>query len=71
MDVDMINITLNGEPFELGGSEDIPALISQMGADGKRVAIMLNSAVVSRSDWDQTSLAEGDNVEVLVFAGGG
>lgn len=67
----MINITLNGEPFELEGSEDIPALISQMGADGKRIAIMLNSSVVSRHDWDKTPLKEGDSVEVLVFAGGG
>ena len=37
----------------------------------KRVAIELNNSVVSRADWPETVIIEGDKIEVVHFVGGG
>ncbi len=66
----MMNLTVNGESFELDGA-DIPALIRQLDANSGHVAIMLNDAVVPREKWDNASLSAGDCIEVLTFAAGG
>ena len=36
-----------------------------------RVAVELNRAIVPRDQWDQTQLAEGDQLEIVHFVGGG
>lgn len=66
-----MNLTVNGESFVLEGAEDIPALLAQMGAHADRVAVMVNDTVVAHEAWATALLAEGDRVEVLIFAGGG
>lgn len=66
----MINLTVNGKSFELAGA-DIPALVQQLDANSGHVAVMLNDAIVPRENWGNTSLAEGDRIEVLTFAAGG
>ncbi len=66
-----MKLTVNGESLELTGSGDIPSLLAQLGANSARVAVMVNSAVISREAWGATTLSEGDSVEVLTFAGGG
>jgi hypothetical protein len=36
-----------------------------------RIAIELNKLVVRRDKWAQTTLAEGDRIEIVHFVGGG
>ena len=69
--VSTINLTVNGDSLELEGSGDVPSLLAQLGANGERVALMVNDAIVSRETWSNVRLVEGDRVEVLTFAGGG
>lgn len=53
------------EPLTLG------QLVEHLGMKGDRVAIELNREIVSRPQWAQTSLQEGDRLEIVHFVGGG
>ena len=64
-------LTVNGESLELQGSGDITSLLLQLGANGERVAIMVNDTIIAREAWPAILLVDGDRVEVLTFAGGG
>jgi thiamine biosynthesis protein ThiS len=64
-------LTVNGAPHEHRGDATIAALLAELGADPGRVAIMLNGRILRGADRDAVRLAAGDEVEVLVFAGGG
>jgi sulfur carrier protein len=66
----MINVVVNGDDLEMKGA-DIPALIEQLGADDRRVAVMVNDSIVPRDRFDEYLLVAGDRIEVLTFAGGG
>ncbi len=66
-----MKLIVNGEPLEMEDSGGVPSLLELLGADGGRVAVMVNDLVVSREAWSTITLAEGDRVEVLTFAGGG
>jgi sulfur carrier protein len=69
-----MRITLNGEPRELGGDAlslgDALGLLS-LPLDARGVAVAVDGAVVPRSAWARTSLAEGQRVEVLTAVQGG
>ena len=66
-----MKITLNGDPFEVPASLSISELLSQLHIDPRRVAIELNLVVLKRGTFDTTTLAEGDQVEIVNFVGGG
>ena len=46
-------------------------LIEQLGMKGDRVAVELNREIVSRAQWPETSLKDGDQLEIVHFVGGG
>jgi len=66
-----MQITLNGEPFELPGELSIAALLDSLKIDSRRVAVELNLTVLKRAAFDQTTVREGDEVEIVNFVGGG
>lgn len=66
-----MRLIVNGEEFEHRGEGDLASLLQQLGADGDRVATMLNHEVIRKDDRPVTKLDDGDRVEVLIFAGGG
>ena len=66
-----MKLTVNGEPHDHTGNGSIDALLEELGANKEHTALMLNGAVVPSSDWKTTSLNENDEVEMLVFVGGG
>ena len=41
------------------------------GFDKSRIAIEINGAIVSKRDYNETLLHEGDSIEVVSFVGGG
>ncbi len=47
------------------------AKIEQLGMKQDRVAVELNRNIVPRADWAATNLAEGDQLEIVHFVGGG
>jgi thiazole synthase len=64
-------IQLNGEPFEIPGPLTIGSLLAQLEIDPRRVAVEHNLVVVKREAYDATSIAGGDQVEIVNFVGGG
>ncbi len=45
--------------------------LKSAGFDAKRVAVERNGEIVPRADYEDTVLADGDEVEVVRFVGGG
>ena len=46
-------------------------LVRDLSLDPARIAIELNQHVVRRDKWPQTTLREGDRIEIVHFVGGG
>ena len=66
-----MRITLNGEPYDLAGPLSVTALLGQLQIDPRRVAVEHNRIVLKRGSFDATLVAEGDEVEIVNFVGGG
>jgi thiamine biosynthesis protein ThiS len=66
-----MKLKVNGEPHEHQGDGSIAALLDELGANKEHTALMVNGDVVSSSHWKTTLLTENDEVEMLVFVGGG
>ena len=66
-----MKITLNGDPFELTAPLSVSELLEQLRIDARRVAVEHNLIVIKRAANHTTRLAEGDQVEIVNFVGGG
>jgi thiamine biosynthesis protein ThiS len=66
-----VKITLNGDPFEIGGPVTVAALLARLDIDVRRVAVEHNLTVLKRAALDTTEVREGDQIEVVNFVGGG
>lgn len=66
-----MQIRLNGEPKNLDKGIPISVLLDELGLDRDRVAVELNRRILKRSEFEDVSVDEGDEVEVVTFVGGG
>lgn len=66
-----LRIEVNGEPRAVEAPCTLADLLVALELSGKRVAVALNRDVVMRSRYSQTSLTEGDRIEILEAVGGG
>jgi thiamine biosynthesis protein ThiS len=66
-----VHILLNGETHEISSPLSVRALLDGLGIDSRRVAVERNLTVVRRALYDTEIVAEGDQVEVVNFVGGG
>ncbi len=66
-----MKITLNGELVDLACSLTVTDLLAQLEIDPRGVAVEHNLVVIKRAAYDSTTLAEGDEVEIVRFVGGG
>jgi sulfur carrier protein len=66
-----MKVTVNGETHEHAGEGTIDALLEELGATKAHTALMLNGDVVPSEAWKTSVLHDGDEVEMLVFVGGG
>jgi thiamine biosynthesis protein ThiS len=66
-----MHITLNGDRYEIPGPLTVSALLAQLDIDARRVAVELNLTVLKRASFDNTTINEGDEVEIVNFVGGG
>jgi thiamine biosynthesis protein ThiS len=64
-------IQLNGESREVRDRSTLKDLVSELSLAPARIAIELNHLVVRRDQWGETTLAEGDRIEIVHFVGGG
>ena len=66
-----MQILLNGETYDYNGETNIIALLDDIGANKDHTALMLNGSVIPSDNWEDQEIKENDEVEVLVFVGGG
>ena len=66
-----MRLTINGKEQNLDAPLTLAQLIEQLGMKGDRVAVELNRDIVSRPQWAETALKDGDQLEIVHFVGGG
>jgi len=66
-----VQLTINGEARTFKSPLTLAALIEQLGLKLDRVAIEHNLTLLPRAQWESTTLADGDNLEIVQFVGGG
>ena len=66
-----MKLQINGEEQNFDAILTLTALIERLGMKLDRVAVELNREIVPREQWGQTSLSEGDRLEIVHFVGGG
>lgn len=64
-------VTLNGESRALDTPISVAQLIDLLGLDTRKVAVERNMEIVPRSTYAETWLADGDELEIVHFIGGG
>lgn len=62
-------ITVNGEKLDFSGT--VAELLDVLEYNGKRVAVELNENIVPKAEYGNTTISDGDRLEVVRFVGGG
>jgi thiamine biosynthesis protein ThiS len=66
-----MKIKVNGENIEISDPLTINGLLKHIGLDDRRVAIERNLEIVPKSNYSVTNIADGDQIEIVHFIGGG
>jgi len=66
-----MNIIINGTSQQLTSSKNLSDIVSSFCKQPKHVITELNGAIVPSDQWAQTSLQDGDALELVTFVGGG
>ncbi|MGA7751381.1 MAG: sulfur carrier protein ThiS [Candidatus Sulfotelmatobacter sp.] len=69
-----MKLQINGDPRDFNDASapfTMAALIESLGMKSDRVAIELNRDIVPRDRWTETTLKDGDQLEIVHFVGGG
>lgn len=66
-----MRITVNDEPRTLDDGATVADLIAACGLEPRRVAIEVNARLVRRATFAETSLQDGDRIEIVTLVGGG
>lgn len=66
-----MRLIVNGETRDVPDSATLAELLASLGIDGRRVAIERNREIAPKSLWSQIVLADGDQLEIVQFVGGG
>jgi len=66
-----MKLQINGEAREFNPPLTLAGLLDQLDMKADRVAVELNRSIVPREQWQGTSLADGDRLEIVHFVGGG
>ncbi|MDC0446720.1 sulfur carrier protein ThiS [Gammaproteobacteria bacterium] len=66
-----MEIFINGVKKSLESNLTVYKLVKDLGYENKRVAIELNNEIISRSDYKNKLIVEGDQIEIIKAVGGG
>ena len=66
-----MKLKVNGEEREVPDAWSVRQLVADLSLDKPGVAVEVNRKIVPRRTYDQTSLKEGDQVEIVSLVGGG
>jgi thiamine biosynthesis protein ThiS len=66
-----MQVFINGESREFPAALTVAGLVAQLGVNTRQAAIERNREIVPKSQYDETTLQDGDEVEIVGFIGGG
>lgn len=66
-----MDITVNGEKVSLCDAATVSSLLKQLELEPRKIAVERNLEIVPRSQYGQTPLDAGDQIEIVQFVGGG
>ena len=68
-----MTVVVNGRPQDVAAATTLAALVRVLGRDPELpgTAVARNGDVVPRRRWNETTLDDGDEVEVVTAVGGG
>ena len=66
-----VQVIVNDEPRTVADGATVADLVADLGLGPRRIAVEVNLAVVPRATYAETSLRDGDRVEIIHFVGGG
>ena len=66
-----MNIIVNGTSQQLASAKNLSDIVNSYCKQPKHVITELNGAIISADQWAQTSLKDGDALEIVTFVGGG
>lgn len=67
----VVQILLNGDPFEVSVDSSLSMLVDQLGLKDKRYAIEVNEQIIPRGQHDSFVVKANDKVEIVQAIGGG
>ena len=67
----MIALQVNGKKVELGAPTPLLAYLEQLGVNPRTVAVEHNGEIIDRAAYEQLTLRDGDQVEIVRMVGGG
>ena len=66
-----VTVSVNGAPREVAAGTTVAALLAELGAASRGIAVAVDREVVPRSSWGDVVVEEGAQVEVVTAAAGG
>ena len=66
-----IKIFVNGDSKEVAFDSNIFSFLKSLKISTKHIAIEINESLIFRSNWEETTLKEGDKIEIVKAIGGG
>ena len=66
-----MRISINGESRTFDAPITVAALLAELGFDARKIAVERNREIVRRSAFADTTLGDGDRIEIVHFIGGG
>ncbi len=69
--VEAMQLTVNGKPRRVDGPLTLLGLLEQIGIDPRIIAVERNGEIVKRDRYGETSLSDGDKLEIVRMVGGG
>ncbi len=66
-----MRVTINGKDEVLDAGATVAGMLEAREAEPRRVAVEVNHELVSRREFQNRVLAEGDTIEIVTFVGGG
>jgi thiamine biosynthesis protein ThiS len=66
-----MTIFLNGQARDLPAERTLSKLLQELGLEGKPVVVELNGEAVLRTAYEQTTVQDQANVEIITLAAGG
>lgn len=69
--VQTVEIVVNGESLTFSAGISIADLLTELGIQGRAIAVEVNEQIQPSSEFAQRTLLDGDRLEVVTLVGGG